>query len=412
MSVGDLPRAVSEVLTVELIEFITRGRSAIVIICAVSNVKFLGVTIDENLTWTPHLENLKKKLTCSQGVLYRIKDSIPKSLHKTLYHSLFESHLTYGISVWGAQSHTVLHELFTLQKHCVRTLFGNHLRKQKEGTYCYCNYGESGTMLCCEKCNFWFHDECLGLTEDEVSNINIFFCAGCENRYDVSTKYVVPALPSSNGLYCYCREGESGLMIECGKCKEWFHNTCLNLSESSINQTLLYFCKECISRDTRKSLKIISIDYTKEHTKPLFKKHEILSVFNLYPYHCLLELYKILKFRTPYCIFEQFRLLPSQTGRSLTLKVPTYNLRCQKQTFTYQTLIFWNKMHKKLLKPSVVNLHQSHTSKLNLLASEVILLDYSTKIATLKSGLRKILLSTQASGGRIDWSTDNYLSNT
>ena len=69
-------------------------------------------------------------------------------------------------------------------------------------------------------------------------------------------------------------------------------------------------------------------------------------------------------------------------------------------------------MHKKLLKPSVVNLHQSHTSKLNLLASEVILLDYSTKIATLKSGLRKILLSTQASGGRIDWSTDNYLSNT
>ena len=28
-------------------------------------------------------------------------------------------------------------------------------------------------------------------------------------------------------------------------------------------------------------------------------------------------------------------------------------------------------MHKKLLEPSVVNPHQSHTSKLNLLASEV-----------------------------------------
>ena len=70
-------------------------------------------------------------------------------------------------------------------------------------------------------------------------------------------------------------------------------------------------------------------------------------------------------------------------------------------------------MHKKLLKPSVVNLHQSHTSKLNgnLLASEVILLDYSTKIAAFKSGLRKCLLSTQASGGRIDWSTNNYISN-
>ena len=86
----------------------------------VSSVKFLGVTIDENLTWRPHLDNLKKKLACSLGALYRIKDSVPKALHKTLYHSLFESHLNYGISVWGSQSHTVLHELFTLQKKCIR----------------------------------------------------------------------------------------------------------------------------------------------------------------------------------------------------------------------------------------------------------------------------------------------------
>ena len=343
--------------------------------------------------------------------MYRIKDSVPKSLHKTLYHSLFESHLIYGISVWGAQSHTVLYELFTLQKHCIRTLFGNSCLQQKENTYCYCNYGESGTMLCCEKCDRWFHDECLGLAEDEVSNIKIFYCAACEKRYDISTKYVLPPLPSVDGKYCHCQKEENGLMIECGKCKEWFHDTCLNLHESTINQILLYFCKGCISQDRRKSLKIIYIDYTKEHTKPLFKKHEILSVFNLYPYHCLLELYKILKFRTPYCIFEHFTPLPNEAGRSLTLQLPIYKLRCQKQTFAFQTLLFWNKMHKKLLKPSIVKLHQSHTNKLNLLTSEVILLDYSTKVAAFKSGLRNILLSTQASGGRIDWSTNNYLSN-
>ena len=382
------------------------------IIKQVPAVKFLGVTIDENLTWLPHLENLKKKLTCSQGVLYRIKDSVPKSLHKTLYHSLFESHLIYGISVWGAQSHTVLHELFTLQKHCIRTLFGNQCLKQKENTYCYCNYGESGTMLCCEKCDHWFHDECLGLAEDEVSNIKTFYCAACEKHYDISTKYVVPPLPSTDGKYCHCQQRESGLMIECGKCKEWFHNTCLNLPESTLNQTLLFFCKGCISQDPRKSLKTIYIDYTKEHTKPLFVKQDILTVFNLYPYHCLLELYKILKFRTPYCLFEHFTLLPNEAGRSLTLKLPIYKLHCQKQTFAFQTLLFWNKIHKKLLKPSIVNLHQSHTNKLNLLPSEVILLDYSTKISTFKSGLRNILLSTQTNGGRIDWSTVNYISNT
>ena len=93
------------------------------VIKQVSSVKFLGVTIDENLTWRPHLDNLKKKLACSLGALFRIKDSVPKALHKTLYHSLFESHLNYGISVWGSQSHTVLQELFTLQKKCIRTEF-------------------------------------------------------------------------------------------------------------------------------------------------------------------------------------------------------------------------------------------------------------------------------------------------
>ena len=44
--------------------------------------------------------------------------------------------------------------------------------------------------------------------------------------------------------------------------------------------------------------------YTKEHTKPLFKSHITLTVHSLYVNHKVIELYKILKFRTPYCLFE------------------------------------------------------------------------------------------------------------
>ena len=266
-------------------------------------------------------------------------------------------------------------------------------------------------MLCCDKCDMWFHDECLGFDEYEVNNIDTYYCAACENRYDISTKYKVPPLPSQDDKYCYCREGESGLMIECGKCKEWFHSTCLNLPESTLNQTLLYFCKECLSRDTRKSLKIITIDYSKEHTKPLFKKHEILSIFNLYPYFCLIELYKVLKFRTPYCVFELFQCIPNQTGRNLTLNIPAHNLRCQKQTFVYQTTLFWNKTHKNLLKPVKVKIHSSHTSKLNLLDSDCIFLDFSTKVAAFKLGLKVYLFQKQSNGGKFDWSINNYESN-
>ena len=91
----------------------------------VSNTKFLGVVIDEELTWRPHVEYLSKKLRCSIGSLNRIKDYISVSLHKSLYHTLFESHLSYGISVWGGVSRTHLDKLFVLQKKCLRILFGN-----------------------------------------------------------------------------------------------------------------------------------------------------------------------------------------------------------------------------------------------------------------------------------------------
>ena len=74
-----------------------------------------------------------------------------------------------------------------------------------------------------------------------------------------------------------------------------FNNVCLNLPESAIHQMLLYFCKECILKDSRNSLKIIPVDYSlkivflkRAHVKPLFKKHDILSIFNIYPYYCLI----------------------------------------------------------------------------------------------------------------------------
>ena len=48
-----------------------------------------------------------------------------KENFKTLYHTLFESHISYGISVWGGIPQYKLNKLFRLQKKCLRILFGN-----------------------------------------------------------------------------------------------------------------------------------------------------------------------------------------------------------------------------------------------------------------------------------------------
>ena len=91
----------------------------------VSETKFLGVIIDNKLSWAAHVNALVKKLKCSTGQLNRIRESIPPSLHKDLYHTLFESHLTYGISVWGGISSNKMAPVLTSQKHCIRILFGD-----------------------------------------------------------------------------------------------------------------------------------------------------------------------------------------------------------------------------------------------------------------------------------------------
>ena len=95
-------------------------------IVKVTSTKFLGVVIDNKLNWEPHVEYLRKKLRSMTGAICRIRHSMPGELYLKLYNSLFESHLSYGISVWGVVIKERSNDrLFITQKHCVRILFGD-----------------------------------------------------------------------------------------------------------------------------------------------------------------------------------------------------------------------------------------------------------------------------------------------
>ena len=59
------------------------------------------------------------------GMLARIRHNIPSENYKSLYYSLFESHLSYCISVFGGVAKTHTEKLFRVQNHCIRILFGD-----------------------------------------------------------------------------------------------------------------------------------------------------------------------------------------------------------------------------------------------------------------------------------------------
>ena len=67
-----------------------------------------------------HLTSLEKKLSRSIGLLSKIRHYVPKFLLKTIYYSIFNSHLIYGCEVWDQnQNNALVHRLQKLQEKAV-----------------------------------------------------------------------------------------------------------------------------------------------------------------------------------------------------------------------------------------------------------------------------------------------------
>ena len=68
--------------------------------------KWLGVYIDELLSWTIHINNLFKKLNPRNvGMLHRLKHALLLYTIKTLYYSLLLSNMQYCVLLWS-NTHT------------------------------------------------------------------------------------------------------------------------------------------------------------------------------------------------------------------------------------------------------------------------------------------------------------------
>lgn len=88
------------------------------------NTKLLGVTIDADLSWTDHINNLTKKLSSGVYVVKRMRWTADLQAAKTAYFAVVESHIRYGLLSWGGTSEANLNRILVLQKKAVRALAG------------------------------------------------------------------------------------------------------------------------------------------------------------------------------------------------------------------------------------------------------------------------------------------------
>ena len=90
--------------------------------------KFLGVLIDECLTWKNHIDCISKTISRNIGVMNKLKFSLPTRILHTLYCTLILPYINYGILIWGNTCKLYIDKLVKLQKWAIRTVSKSHYR--------------------------------------------------------------------------------------------------------------------------------------------------------------------------------------------------------------------------------------------------------------------------------------------
>ena len=86
------------------------------------STKFLGVIFDKHLKFNEHIQYISTKISKSIGILYKLNKFLPHSVLKTIYLSLIQPYLTYGIVAWHGTTMNLTNILFTLQKKAIRAV--------------------------------------------------------------------------------------------------------------------------------------------------------------------------------------------------------------------------------------------------------------------------------------------------
>lgn len=95
--------------------------------------KYLGLTLDCDLTWKPHIEKVKNKLASLTGLLRSISRCLPQKVRYLIYNALVKPHIDYLVEIWGSAAKTNLNQIQRAQNKLIKALFNyNYLTPTEE----------------------------------------------------------------------------------------------------------------------------------------------------------------------------------------------------------------------------------------------------------------------------------------
>ena len=91
-------------------------------------VKYLGITLDENLTWNEHVSDVCNKLKRYFKIFYHIRKNINIEQVKITYYALIYSKIKYGITVYGFANKDKIERIQILQNKLLKVLLSKNYR--------------------------------------------------------------------------------------------------------------------------------------------------------------------------------------------------------------------------------------------------------------------------------------------
>ena len=84
--------------------------------------KYLGMIMDEHLTFKNHMDTVKLKLNRANGLLAKLRHYVNPALLRTVYYAIFEHYLRYRCQLWGQAQTQVLQNIEKIQNKALRIL--------------------------------------------------------------------------------------------------------------------------------------------------------------------------------------------------------------------------------------------------------------------------------------------------
>ena len=100
-----------------------------------TQIKYLGIYIDQSLHWGPQIQHINNKLAKNTAIIHKLRYFVDLHTLKQLYYSFIYPYLSYATITWGSACKTSLRVIVTKQNKCMRSMFFAHSRDNASPYY-------------------------------------------------------------------------------------------------------------------------------------------------------------------------------------------------------------------------------------------------------------------------------------